>query len=62
MPIDRIRHIETVLRTDRDIHPAASQALANALDEWAHTHDIQLHPTQPSIPTPARSFDIEIDL
>lgn len=62
MPVNRIAHLDTVLRTDRDIHPAASDVIATAVDEWAHTQSIQLHPSRPAIPTPAPSIGIEIDL
>ncbi len=62
LPLDRIRHIETALRSDRDVYPGACQALATSIDQWAHTNGIQLHPTRPTIPTPTPSVGIEIDL
>jgi hypothetical protein len=62
LPLDRIRHIETALRSDRNVYPGASQALATSIDQWAHTNSIQLHPTRPTIPTPTPSIGIEIDL
>ncbi|MEX2627875.1 MAG: AAA family ATPase, partial [Ilumatobacteraceae bacterium] len=62
IPIDRVAHLESALRSDRDIYPAASKALATAVDEWAHTQHIQLHPTRPTATPPTPSVGIEIDL
>ena len=62
LPLDRIARTASVLRTERDIHPAACQALATAVDEWARTQSIQLHPTLPTISAPSTSVGIELNL
>lgn len=60
MPVERIAHLEVVLGSDRDVYRGASQALTTAVDEWAQTQGIRLHPARPSIP-PTPSIDIEVD-
>ena len=60
-PVDRIARIESVLRSDHEIYPAASETLANSIDQWAHTDGIQLHPARDTIPPPTHSIGVEID-